>query len=111
MVVMIQYLFGILPQFLYGQLLFGQIIIQSNPNDYICLFYISKKITEVYQYCSIYQMMLNVYILKSIILYTKYNNHYIYNIVEKYIDLYQIICKYIGNKIVEILSSNLWLYN
>ena len=42
-----------------------------------------------------------VHISMSIIFYTKYDNYYIYTIAEKYIILDQIVCKYIGNKIVE----------
>ena len=31
----------------------------------------------------------------------KYNNHYLYKNTEKYIDIHQIVCKFIDNKIVE----------
>ena len=37
--VVIQYLFGLL-----SQRLFGQIIVQAVPNEYICLFYVSIQI-------------------------------------------------------------------
>ena len=48
-----------------------------------------------------HRIALYVYILTSIRLYTKYYNRNIYKIAEKDINIYQILCKYIGNKIVE----------
>ena len=52
-------------------------------------------------------MTLNVYILMIIRSYTNYNNRDIYKIMWKDIDLYQIVCKYIGNNIMENVSINL----
>ena len=46
-------------------------------------------------------MTFDVYILTSIRFYTEYDNRNIYKIAVKDIDFYPIVCKYIGNKIVE----------
>ena len=48
-----------------------------------------------------HQMEFDVYISTGIIFHTLYNNHNHYKMTEKDINIYQIVCKYIGNKIME----------
>ena len=91
----IQYLFGIL-----SPLLFGQIIPQAVPKEYFFPFYVSILIIYIYHYYSTHVMTFDVYISTSIISYTVYDDRDIYKIAGKYINIYQIVCKYISNKIV-----------
>ena len=74
-------------------------------------FYFSILIVYIYHYCPTHWMAFHVKTSTSIRSYTKYNNCDIYNIAGKYINIYQIVCYYIGNNIVEIVSSHLWSYN
>ena len=46
-------------------------------------------------------MTFDVYILKIVISYTKYDSPYLYKIMGKYINICQIVCYYTGNNIVE----------
>ena len=92
---------GISSQCLFGELFFGQIIVQAAPKEYFCSFYVFTKIIYIYHYCLMHRMALYVYILTSIRLYNTCNNRNIYKIAGEDIDLYHILCRYIGNNIAE----------
>ena len=98
---MIQYLFGLISQCLFSLLLSGKIIFQAVPKEYFCPFYAYIQVFYIYQHFSMHQMNVYVYISTSIISDTNYNNSNLYKTTGKDINIYLIVCKYIGNKIVE----------
>ena len=66
-----KYLFALLSQRLFGQLLFGRIIVQAIPKQYFRPFYVSITIVYIYLFCLTHRMVLYDYILMSIRSYTK----------------------------------------